>query len=164
MSEDQQTESTARAASALVAYFNYDLATKLVDRVLSEKSKVAMQKLADAVLDLLPRAAQGVLWTQVRAFCELKGSQHVASEAFQKTVVDYIARQTNSWMEEVVDKTVREAAARIVREKLKPYDMQQYLKEFPGRFKVEFERNIAELAKEVARTETEKVAPKGKRR
>jgi hypothetical protein len=109
------TKSDARTARALLAVFNHDMAGRLVRRILAEKSGAAWQRLADAVLELLPKAANEKVWPLVAAYAEREAATYIASPAFRAKVEAMIKQHADAWASEAVERAVQERALAEVR-------------------------------------------------
>lgn len=108
----------AKAARALLAYFNHDLAKQLVARVLKEKSSTAWQTLADCILAMLPKAAGEKAWLQVVAWVDRQASAYIASAAFQTKAADYVRRACDGAVAQAMEQAAKERALVEVRKAL----------------------------------------------
>jgi len=142
-------ESTA--ARALVAHFNQELASRLVRRILKEKSEVAWNLLANRVLELIPSAAREVLWGRVCKYVEREGESYIDSDKYRSVVAKLVEQHANVWAGELIQRSLLSLAQERVRKLMNSYDMSPFLKGLQGRLQLEIEKEISRVALEVAK-------------
>jgi hypothetical protein len=148
--QSPMTTQDTRAARALLAHFNHQLAGRLVRRLLKVENKEAWKRLQSAVFDLLPKAAQDVVWPLVVRFAQTTASEFVDSEEFRKRALAFLDTHAERWTREAVERAIIEQANRNVAGMLKQYDVQQFLKSANGRFQAFVELELKRLATEQA--------------
>lgn len=113
MDDEQQNDSSA--AAALLAHFNYQLAERLVERLLKEKSSSVWKGLANAVIrgvaEYLPEAMKTVLWPRLERAVSDRVTIHCSSAEFDKRVTEAVDGYVATWLHGAMDKAL-EAAAR----------------------------------------------------
>lgn len=161
MTEEIDVESENRLAAALLAHSNYELAKKVVERVLEAASKEAMRRISDQILDLLPKAAADRVWTAVCRYAERKGLECVDSAEFKQRADRFLAAKSDEWIQERLEAGLRDLVGGHVNAMLKRYDMSQVIRELPVRFKAELERQTAAIALEEAKAASRTGKKKG---
>jgi uncharacterized protein YehS (DUF1456 family) len=139
-----------RAARALLAHFNHELAGRLVNRLLRVEDKKAWQALSDAVLVLIPLAAKEKVWSQILDYAEKFGTQYVTTESFKKLADKCLSRCVEGWIEQAVNQVVKERAHMYVTGSIKNYENVQFLKTIPGKFQAYVDEAIRLHAKDLA--------------
>lgn len=144
------------AARALLAYFNRALALKLARHVLRESNATARKRLADAVLDQLPKVLGEQLFPIVDKFVRERGQAYVSGASFAKKVEEYIASSADRWCREALDTAARERATTAVRTHVESYMTREFLKTIPGRFQALVEQEVERRVKTAADAATGK--------
>lgn len=155
--DDESRESDERAARALLAYFNHDLAGKLLDKVISKSQPAAQRRLADAILELFPKALQETrtFWGILVERVEKQVAHHVQTDAFKDALETYVVSTMSQWLAQAVQEATKAQAIAEVRQFLHRQDGSALLKTIPGRLHAAIEQAIRDAA-------TEAVAAKAK--
>ncbi len=136
----------AQTAKALLAYFNQQMVSRIVRRVLKNKSPTAWRILSDAILDLIPDAVRDKTWSEVLKYVQEESQRFMATAGFASSVQEYVSASANKWIEDAISKVIAEKAKETVKGALLQYDMKVFLKTIPGRLQAAIEQEIAKEA------------------
>jgi hypothetical protein len=138
------------AATALLAYFNRDLAKQLVERLLKNTSKAAWARLTTRVLDMVPEACKDTVWQLVVKHARHEGAKYVETAEFRQKAEESLKRNADYWIEQALAAAVKDLVVRHATNHVKNYEG-QYIKTIPGKFQAYVEEELRHLAKEKAK-------------
>src|ERR1043166_2213100 len=111
--------STRTASRALVAYFDHKLAARIVAHVLKNAPPEKSKAFAEAVLALIPKACETVLWELVKKRVAVAGEAFIAAPPFQKKVDAFVAGSCDVWIEEAAEAVIVERVQQQVERTVK---------------------------------------------
>lgn len=137
------------AARALLAHFNSQLAGRLARRVLKEVSPEARRKLANEIVNMVPKACSDSVWQPVLKFVSDRGAAYVATPGYAAKVQRCVEQNADSWISDAVHATIKEKVTYVVRQAVDKLS-RAYMDAVPCQFQSALEQGIKRVARERA--------------